>query len=107
MAKQVNQYQIAVAIVASTGERYPVVNLNLFIVDPHRVRKPDVAADPVYFLHVLNGAMTKHLHTELFFVFGFGKMCMQMNAILARALAKPVRRAQLLIAVSELIGPAN
>src|ERR1051325_3865985 len=53
-----------------------------FVINPHRVREPDVVADPTHFLHVPNGTMSEHLHTELFFVFGLGKMSVQMYAIL-------------------------
>jgi len=33
MTEQMNQYQIAVAIVASTGSREPVMNLNFFTIE--------------------------------------------------------------------------
>ena len=59
-------------------------DFNLFVIDPNCMREPDIITDPVHFLHITNGTMTEHLHAELFFVFGFGEMRMEMHAILSR-----------------------
>ena len=56
-------------------------DFDLFSIDPDRVRKPDVIAHPIHFLHVPNWAMTEFLQAELFFIFSFGKMCVQMDSI--------------------------
>ena len=57
---------------------------DLLLVDPDRVRKPDVAPHPVHFLHVPDGTMPESLQTELFFIFGLGEMSVQMNAVFTR-----------------------
>ena len=59
-------------------------DLDLFVVDPDRVRKPDVIADPIHFLHVPDGTMTEPLQAELFLVFGLGEMSVQMHAVFTR-----------------------
>ncbi len=46
-------------------------DLDLLVVDPDRVRKPDVIPHPIDFLHVPNGAMTEFLQAELLFIFSF------------------------------------
>jgi hypothetical protein len=56
----------------------------LFIVHPDRVREPNVAADPVHFLHVPNRTMTEFFQTKLFLVFGLGEMRVKMHSIFTR-----------------------
>lgn len=46
--------------------------------------EPHVAADPVHFLHVPDGAMTELLQAELFLIFGLGEMRVQVHAVFAR-----------------------
>jgi hypothetical protein len=43
--------------------------LNLFVIDPHRVREPNIVADPIHFLQVSDVTMTEFLQAELFLVF--------------------------------------
>ena len=56
------------------------------VVDPDRVREPDILAHPVHFLHVPDRAMPELLQAELFLVFGLGQMGVQVNAIFTRQL---------------------
>ena len=59
-------------------------DLDLFVIDPDRVRKPDVIPHPIHFLHVPNGTMSKFLQAELFFVFSFCQMSVEMDSIFTR-----------------------
>ena len=68
--------------------RHPTVvpgkDFDLFIVDPDRVRKPNIVAHPIDFLHISDRTMPKFLQAELFFVFGLGKMRVEMDSIFTR-----------------------
>ncbi len=51
-------------------------DLDLFVIDPYRVREPYVVPHPIYFLHIGDRAMTEFLQTELFLVFGLCEVSM-------------------------------
>src|SRR6266540_6754938 len=59
-------------------------NLDLFVIDPDRVREPNVSAHPIYFLHIPNGTMPEALQAELLFVFGLCQVGVQMHTVFTR-----------------------
>ncbi len=60
------------------------VGFDLTLVDVDRVRKPDITIEPANFAHIIDGAVTEHLEAELLFVFGFGKMGVELHAVFSR-----------------------
>ena len=63
-------------------------DVDLVVLDPHRVREPYILPHPLYFLHIPDRTLPECLETELYFVFGLGEMGMEMHAVLARQLCR-------------------
>ena len=61
-------------------------DLDLCVMDPHRVREPHILPHPIHCLHIPDRTISKLLETELFFVFGLCEMGMEMHAVMARQL---------------------
>ena len=61
-------------------------DLDLVVLDPHRVREPHILPHPLHVLHIPDRTLPELLETELDFVFGLGEMGMEMHTVMARQL---------------------
>src|SRR5262245_49940264 len=62
-------------------------DLDLVVLDPHRVREPHILPHPLHVLHIPDRTLPEFLETELDFVFGLGEMGMEMHTVMARQLS--------------------
>ena len=60
------------------------VELDFHIIYVDGVSKPYIVTNPVKLLHQFNRAHAKHLNTKLFLIGGFGKMRVEMDAVLSQ-----------------------